>query len=102
MEGTAEDGRWAIRFGCYASRPMKIRPAMSGLTIDEAMSRVVEVTSRRGLIEYLMKNFDFWNPTDANVTVTPYGRDHRNGWDTHLICIAGLAALFSDGPCPES
>lgn len=34
---------------------------------------------------------------EQNVTVRPYGRDERIGWDTHLICIDGKAALFSDG-----
>lgn len=30
--------------------------------------------------------------------IEPYGFDERIGWDTHLITVAGKAALFSDGP----
>jgi hypothetical protein len=68
-------------------------------TLGEAMERVAEVPDRVALIAYLQKYYDFWRPTDANVTIRPYGYDERNGWDTHLICVDGKAALFSDGPC---
>jgi len=68
-------------------------------TLAEAMERVAEVRDRAELIAYLQKHYDFWQPTEANVTIEAYGRDERNGWDTHLICIDGKAALFSDGTC---
>jgi hypothetical protein len=75
---------------------MKIRPALSGLTLEEAMARVAVVSSREELLIYLQQHFDFWNPTADNVTIKPYGRDERVGWDLHLICVDGKAALFSD------
>ena len=78
---------------------MKVRPAAGlGLTIDEAMMRVVEIPDRPALMAYLAEHFDFWHPTEANVTIRPYGYDARIGWDTHLICVDGKAALFADGP----
>ena len=77
---------------------MKIRPAASSLPIYEAMARVVEVHGRADLLAYLREHFDFWSPTDENVTIKPHGFDERIGWDTHLICVDGKAALFSDGP----
>lgn len=80
---------------------MKARPARGlGTTLDEAMQHVVEIPNRSALIAYLQREYDFWKPTEANVTVKPYGYDKRIDWDTHLVCIDGKAALFTDGPCP--
>lgn len=76
---------------------MKVRPAASSLPIDEAMSHVVEVKDRAALLAYLREHYYFWTPIDENVTIEPYGFDDRIGWDTHLICVDGKAALFSDG-----
>lgn len=77
---------------------MKIRPAQSGLELEEAMSRVVEVADEATLLRYLEKHYGFWKPTRENVTIVPYERDERIGWDTHLVCVDGKAALFTDGP----
>jgi hypothetical protein len=81
---------------------MKIRPAASMLTLDESLARVVDIPSRQALMQYLSEHFDFWSPTDQNVTIEPYAKDPRIGWYTYLICVAGKAALFSDGPCPTN
>lgn len=75
---------------------MKTRPA-AGTLFSEAMEHVVEFTSRSDLVTYLQEHYSFWNPTNENVTIRPYGFDSRNGWNTHLICVDGMAALFSDG-----
>lgn len=33
------------------------------------------------------------------MTIEKYGGfDERIGWDTHLLCIDGRAALYTDGP----
>ena len=79
------------------SKIMKTRPAASGLMLSEAMDRVVEFNSRSELVSYLQEHYYFWSPTDENITIKPYGFDKRNGWNTHLICVDGKAALFSDG-----
>lgn len=77
---------------------MKIRPAGSFMDFAEAMERVKDVSSMDELMEYLRREYQFWNPTLDNVTIEKYGDgDHRNGWNTHLICVDGKAALFSDG-----
>lgn len=76
---------------------MKVRPAASMLPLDEAMERVVEIPDKAALMAYLKEHYDFWHPNEQNVTVQPYGRDERIDWDTHLICVDGNAALFSDG-----
>lgn len=83
---------------------IKVRPAGSFRTIDEAMARVVEIKDRAALLEYLREHFDFWKPTEENVTIEKYGVgvDARIGWDTHLICVDGNAALFADGPLESS
>lgn len=78
---------------------MKIRPAGSFMALDESMERVAEVSSREDLLAYLNEHFYFWEPHESNVTIRKYGYgfDERIGWNTHLICIGGKAALFSDG-----
>lgn len=72
------------------------------MTLGEAMEHMAEFHTRAELLAFLRERFDFWSPTDANVTIEKYGKgiDERCGWDTHLICVDGKAALFSDGPLP--
>jgi hypothetical protein len=77
---------------------MKARPAGSMMEIGEAMSRCVELADGAALMAYLREHYDFLEPTIQNVTIKPYGRDERIGWDTYLVCIDGKAALFTDGP----
>lgn len=77
---------------------MKVRPAGGMMTLDESMEDCVELADGAALMAHLLKHYDYWRPTEANVTIEPYGFDERIGWDTHLVCIAGKAALFTDGP----
>lgn len=70
-------------------------------TIDEAMSHVVLIKDRDHLIEYLKREYDFWQPTNENVKIEHYGQDDRIDWDTYLVTIDGKAALFTDGPVSE-
>lgn len=62
------------------------------------MDRVVELPDRAALLEYLQREYDFWEPTEENVEVKFYGRDDRIDWDTYLVTIDGKAALFANGP----
>lgn len=81
---------------------IRVRPAASGLLLAEALERTVVIETRAALIAYLQEHYDFWSPTEENVTVEKYGEgiDERCGWETHLVCVDGKAALFADG-CPE-
>jgi hypothetical protein len=79
---------------------MKFRPASSFMTIDEAMKHVREVKTKAELMAFLRDEWLATEATDENVTIEPYGYDKRIGWDTHLLCIDGKAALFTDGPVP--
>lgn len=72
-----------------------------GATIDEAMKQVVEIPDKLALMALLKERFDYWHPTEANVTIKRYGFDARIGWHTCLISIDGKAALFSDGDLPD-
>lgn len=75
---------------------MKIRPA-SAPSLADAMEQLAEVRDRAELLAYLREHYPFWGPTDENVTSQWYAFDGRTGWNTHLISVAGNAALFSDG-----
>lgn len=66
------------------------------MTIDESMAQVAEVADRPALLAFLRERFDFWNPTDENVTSKYHGYDSRISWVTYLICIDGKAALIAD------
>ncbi len=80
---------------------VKVRPARGlGMTLEEAMESAVEVRDWREMMTILRWGYHFWSPTDANVTVEKYGTgtDKRCGWDTHLVCVDGKAALFASGP----
>jgi hypothetical protein len=79
---------------------MKVRHAGGMASLEEAMQSLVEIPDRPALIAYLTEHYGFWSPTDANVTIEYYGFDRRTGWDTHLVCVDGKAALFTDGPLP--
>lgn len=82
---------------------MKVRPARGmGTTLDESLEQAFDVPDMAALLEYLKREYYFWEPTAENVSIAPYGFDARCGWDTHLICIDGKAALFSDGPLPTA
>lgn len=76
---------------------MKVRPAGSFQTLDEALARAVEVRSREELVTYMQREYSYWSPTDESVSIEPYGYDARCGWDTYIVCVDGKAALFADG-----
>lgn len=80
---------------------MKVRPASSFMALDESMKHVLEFTSREELEAFLKKEWTAWKEGSL-VTIVKHGKgiDERIGWDTHLICVDGKAALFSDGPLP--
>lgn len=77
---------------------MKFRPAGGFRTLAESMEHVREVKDWAELMAFLKAQWLPTEVTDDNVTIEPYGRDDRIGWDTHLLCIDGRAALFTDGP----
>lgn len=79
---------------------MKFRPASSFLDLEESMSHVREVADWAELMAFLKAEYLPTEPTDENVTIEKYGTgiDERIGWDTHVLCVAGRAALYTDGP----
>lgn len=74
---------------------------MSMMGLEESMDQVKEIANWGELMAYLQDRFDYWKPTKDNVTVEFYSHDKRINWNTHLICIDGKAALFSDGAIGE-
>jgi hypothetical protein len=88
-----------------AVRRYRIRPAASMMTVMEAMEFVEEVTCADSLMAYLVDHYDFWRPTKENVTIRRWYRALRvdrpdRDWDTHLVCVDGNAAVFTDGMIP--
>src|SRR4030095_7564651 len=79
---------------------MKFRPASSFMTIDEAMKHVREVKTKAELMAFLRDEWLATEETDENVPIEPWRYDARIGWNTHILCIDGQAALFTDGPMP--
>lgn len=64
------------------------------------MRHVREFQTRAELLAFLEAEWLGWTPSSV-VTVEEYGGyDERIGWHTHLLCIDGRAALFTDGPMP--
>lgn len=68
------------------------------MELSEAMDQLVEIPDRKALLEYLQREYDFWQPTEENVEVKYYGQDDRIDWNTYLVTIDGKAALFANGP----
>lgn len=83
---------------------MKIRPAASMMSIDDAMKQVTEVHTLDELKAYIRDKFDDYYDLDT-LESRFYGYDSRIGWDTYLIT-ANLsngaymhqAVLFADTP----
>ena len=74
---------------------MKIRPAGSFFSIDEAMRRVREVRTRQELEGVLRE----WNGDGFDLVTLQcryYCEDRRIGWHTYL-----LTADFDDGQFPQ-
>lgn len=80
---------------------MIVRPA-SAPSLADSMERATEVRTFSELLAHLRAHYPFWSPTEANVTIRPYGYDERIKWSTYLICVDGNAALFSNGPLEGS
>ena len=69
---------------------MKYRHHRGGLA--ESMETVREIEPTIAALEALLR------ATDVTVEKYGYGIDERIGWDTHLVCVNGIPAGFTDGP----
>jgi hypothetical protein len=69
------------------------------MDIGESMKHEREAKDWAELMAFLKAEWLPTEVTDDNVTIEKYGTgiDKRIGWDTHLLCIDGRAALFTDG-----
>jgi hypothetical protein len=79
----------------------KYRPHRGGLA--ESMAEVIDVKTLDELITAMSRGLLNWYPknklpTAANVTIEPYCKDERIGWDTYIVCVDGQAWGFTDGP----
>ena len=76
-----------------------IREHRSGLV--ESMATVRPVRDREHLVEIIRESLELFGKAiePEQITVTPYVRDSRIGWDTHLICIEGYGVWgMANGP----
>lgn len=60
---------------------MKYRPHKG--TLEKSMKHVVEVPGFKGLVGYLIRDFQEWGYvlTPEDVKLQPYGKDLRIGWE---------------------
>jgi len=76
-----------------------VREHRGGLA--ESMATVQPVRDREHLVEIIRESLGpfAFRVEPEHVTVTPYVRDSRIGWDTHLICIEGYGVWgMANGP----
>lgn len=81
---------------------MKIREHRRGFA--ESMETVVEIEPTIEAVAGVIRKV--WGESIGKcmiVTVTPYyGFDQRNGWDTHIVVVAGHGVFgFTDGPLSQ-
>lgn len=77
---------------------MKFREHRGGLA--ESMETTIELEDRAALIAHCRALLDQWyfSFRDEDLSVEPYGRDERIGWDTHIVTIKGYGVMgFTDG-----
>lgn len=78
---------------------MKFRRHCGGLA--ESMATVEDVQNA-GDIAAILNRFPYGPLIRAEqIEVTPYARDERIGWDTHIVTVDGSAVGFTDGPLPD-
>ena len=66
---------------------------------DESMAAVINVQTCGTLADYLTYQYTFPARIDKkSLTVEYLCFDPRNGWDTYLVSVNGLAIGFTDGP----
>ena len=67
-------------------------------SFKEAMKTVFEVENKAELF-YCLKEVGYKLENIEQLTIKPYsGIDSRNGWDTYIVCISGMAIGFTNGP----
>ncbi|MFZ2509085.1 MAG: hypothetical protein WAW79_11515 [Steroidobacteraceae bacterium] len=72
-------------------------------SLDNSMETVVELADHAALMDHLRALAKPW-PTfppinEKTVSVVPYCRDERIGWDTHIVRLVGYGVLgYTDGP----
>jgi len=62
----------------------------------DSMDTVREFKTKQDLVDHLQKKLDQFGRGKYDVskmTVEPYVFDHRIGWDTHLVHLAGYGVL---------
>lgn len=77
---------------------MRIRPAASQLPLQDALDKALQISTPEELVQHLKREYPFWDPDSSNITMRFHCHDSRIGSDTYVICVAGNAALFADGP----
>lgn len=80
---------------------VKYRPHRGQLA--DAMAEVAEVSDFHDLVRHMRAECPDWipdwaMPTEANVTLRPYGWDDRIGWDTQIVLVNGKAWGFTSAP----
>ena len=59
-------------------------------SLDESMQTVFEICDLADLDREIARRIGVANP---HVSIKPYGRDPRTGWDTHIITVTGYGVF---------
>jgi hypothetical protein len=78
---------------------MKIRIHRGGLAESMATIANIEPTAE-AIAEYLRSHWGGlgYGVFSNDITVEPYCRDDRIGWDTYIVLMKDCAVAFTDGP----
>jgi hypothetical protein len=74
----------------------KVRPMGGGF--QESMAKSALISNYDELAKYIFNVYGGFDIDHGRIAVQSYGKDDRNGWDTHLLTVDGEPCLFIDGP----
>lgn len=77
-------------------RATKFRPHRGAYA--DAMREVTTIHSKKELRKYILENWGEFYKHDGKLTISKYGYDPRNQWDTYIVQWDGSVVGFTSGP----
>lgn len=78
----------------------QIRPYIAGgdVAYEQSMQCSVHVSDIDAVIAYIWCHYPQWKPDVRHMVQIECGFDKRNGWNTWLIKLRNVPALWADAP----